>query len=170
MMPKNDIFKLDTRKKIYDYILKYPGLHLRELSRKTNIPLGSLRYNLDYLEKLDLIRTKYQLKYRRYYVKYSVGKDDKKILNLLRQETTLRIIIMLLTPGPGHIYIGEENFKKALNKHETFEKTYTIKEIIDLTKNWGKSVGDNFFQTRFQTQADNELIETIKHMLNIKDH
>ena len=104
MISKEDILKLETRRNIYDFILKNPGLHLREISRRANIPLGSLNYHLNFLNKNELIVTKYDPRYLRYYVKQTVGKKDKEIINLLRQEIPLRIVILLLCPGPAHIY------------------------------------------------------------------
>ena len=168
MISKDEILKLETRKDIYDFILNNPGLHLHEIQRRTNIPLGSLRYHLKFLEKLDLINIKIDKNYKRHYVKNTVGANDKKILNLLRQETTIRIVIMLLMPGPYHIYNGEEHFQKSLKKYETFEKNYSIQDIIDLTKNWPKS--DHFHihkhrttvQFHLQKLVDINLIEKTK--------
>lgn len=136
MITKDDVLKLDTRRDIYNFVKKYPGLHMREISRRKNIPLGSLRYHLNYLEKLDIIITIHEHKFNRYYIKRTVGMRDKELINLLRQEVPLRIILMLLTPGPGHIYKDKETKKKALLKPSTFEKTYSKKEIIELTKFW----------------------------------
>jgi len=160
MISKEEILKLETRKEIYDYILNNPGLHLHEIQRRTNIPLGSLRYHLNYLEKLELINVKSDKKYKRHYVKHSVGVNDKKILNLIRQETTLRIIIMLLMPGPFHIYNGEDHFQKSLKKFEAFEKSYSIKDIIELTKNWKKS--DQFHIQKHRTTVEFHLQKLIE--------
>ena len=99
MITKDDIFKLQTRRKIYDFINKYPGLHLREISRRSNIPLGSLRYYIKSLDKYGLIVIKTDHKFKRYYVNQTVGEKDKELLNILRQDIPLRVILMLLTPG-----------------------------------------------------------------------
>lgn len=152
MISKDDILKLQTRRIIYDFILKNPGLNLREIQRRLNIPLGGLRYHLGYLEKLDLILFKPDKKYKRYYVKDTIGRQDKEILNLLRQETTLRIVVTLTLPGPGNIYRGEKVYQEAIKKHETFEKTYSIKEIMELTKNWGK--GEHFHIHKHRTTIE----------------
>ena len=43
--------KLETRRKIYTHILKAPGLHEREISRVLNIPLSTLDYHIQFLNK-----------------------------------------------------------------------------------------------------------------------
>jgi len=175
MILKENILKLETRRTIYDFIMKYPGLHLREISRRTNIPLGSLKYHLNFLNKYGLIAPKSDHRYIRYYVKQTVGKKDKEILNLLRQETPLRIILMLLTPGPGHIFKDKETQKKAYYKHATFLKLYSKKELIELTNYWIGSY-DDFRLYKHRTTAgfhlekllDADLIEKVKVGKEIK--
>jgi DNA-binding transcriptional ArsR family regulator len=142
--------KLKTRHELYNFISENPGLHLREIFRKENLSFGCLKYHLEYLAKLNLIVSRPDLKYRRYYVKESIGKKDVEILNLLRQEVPLRIIMMLLIPGPGHIYKDKETNKKALLKHSTFDKTYSKREMIELTKYW-KDKHDNFSLNKHRT-------------------
>lgn len=48
---KEDSLALETRRKIYNLILNYPGLHEREIARKLNLSLSTLDYHLHYLEK-----------------------------------------------------------------------------------------------------------------------
>ena len=155
MLLENEILNLEIRNEIYNFILKNPGLHLREISRRKNIPLGSLRYHINTLIKYELIVTKKDQKYCRYYIKNSVGKYDKDIINILRHETTLRIILMLCLPGPGHIYKGVENYKKYAKKHSTYEKIYSKKEIKGITNNWGNS--DSFYINKHRTTIASNL-------------
>ncbi len=39
----DDILTLEIRGGIYNFILKYPGLHLREISRRMDIPFSTLK-------------------------------------------------------------------------------------------------------------------------------
>jgi len=144
MKSRKDILDYEKRKKIYELILKNPGLHLRELSRILDIPMGSLRFHLNSLKKHDLITTKKIGRFKRYYAIYMVSNKDKEILNLLRQEIPRRIIILLLTAGPGDIYKDKETQKKAYLKKSTFTFTYSKKELIELTKYWN-GIYANFF-------------------------
>ena len=50
-MEKNKILELPQRRIIFNYISEHPGLHLRELSRRIDIPYSSIRYHLYYQEK-----------------------------------------------------------------------------------------------------------------------
>lgn|GEM_PF-428563 len=99
----NDLsFELQTRKRIYDTIVSYPGLHLRELSRLLDIPLGTLRYHLSYLEKHELIIAQRDNRYKRYYSR-KLSPQQKKILAKLRREIPRGIVLfLLLNPNAKH--------------------------------------------------------------------
>ena len=43
---------LTPRDKIYSIIVQNPGLHFREIQRRTNIATGALQYHLEYLKKI----------------------------------------------------------------------------------------------------------------------
>ena len=51
MITTRNIMKLEPRQKIFNYIQKYPGMHLRDISRQTNIPKTTLVHHLKYLKK-----------------------------------------------------------------------------------------------------------------------
>jgi len=176
MLLKDDILKLETRREIYNLILNNPGLHLREIKRRTNVPLGSIQYHLSYLERYELIVSKTFGRFTRYYAKQIVGNKDKEILNLIRQETPRRIILMLLTPGPGHIFKDKKTQKKAYSKRSTFLKIYSKKEIIELTKHWKGNYDKDFYLNKHRTTIgfhlkkllDADIIEKVKVGKEIK--
>ena len=95
-MNQENIFELKTRKKIYNFILNYPGLHKRELCRKLNIPYTNLEYHLNYLIRRSVIIESFDDRFVRYYVANNVSEMDKKILHLLRQELPRKIILNLI--------------------------------------------------------------------------
>jgi DNA-binding transcriptional ArsR family regulator len=92
----NDLLALGVKRKIYDLILKNPGLHLREISRKLRIPKTSLRHHLRYLEKNKLIITNFENRYKRHYILDENGQKEKEILSLFRQEVPRNILVYLL--------------------------------------------------------------------------
>ena len=51
MISKKNILKLEIRRKIYDFVDKNPGLHVREISRRMDIPINTLIYHIKYLKK-----------------------------------------------------------------------------------------------------------------------
>lgn len=138
MITKDNILKLKTRRLIYDLILKNPGLHQREILRRTKLSSGVLSYHLNFLKKQELIITRVNRRYTRYYIKDTVGKNEKEILNVLRQKIPLRIVLILLTPGPGDIYKNKETQITALKNLATHThlKIYSKKELVGLTMYW----------------------------------
>jgi len=90
---EDTIFELRKRREIYEFISKNSGLHMRDISRKMNIPFTTLQYHLNYLEKRGYIISKDDGKYIRYYISLEIGEKEKRILNCLRKKTTLHIIL-----------------------------------------------------------------------------
>ena len=87
---------LDTRRKIYKTIEESPGLHFREIQRRTGMAIGSLQYHLEQLEKKNLIRAQKEIKFIRYYAVRQNLTDDKNLISLLRQDSVRKIVIFLL--------------------------------------------------------------------------
>jgi DNA-binding transcriptional ArsR family regulator len=92
-MENNITLDLKRRREIYEYIAQNSGLHMRDLSRKMNIPFTSLKYHLSYLEKKGLILSREDGKYNRYFVSLEIGEQEKRILNFFRKRTALYILL-----------------------------------------------------------------------------
>ena len=120
---KNDkILDLEKRRVLYNYISNHPGIHLREVKRRINMPYGTLRYHLGYLCKNELIEARKQGRFLRYYKYNNIGINDKKLLNVLRQVPMRKVILVLfmytscsLTELTKHIKyhtsLGEDNIE-----------------------------------------------------------
>ena len=113
MISNQNILQLEIRQKIYRYISKNPGIHLREISRQMTIPKSTLKYHLKYLYKKGLITTKSEKRYKRYYIINKLGTKEKEILNLLRQKVTRDILLYLMF----YIVSSEIELSKVLEKH-----------------------------------------------------
>ena len=96
---KEDVLELETRRRIYAAISLNPGLHFRELQRQLEISTGLLDYHLKYMEKKELIVSRRDGSYLRYYARNQVPADMKELLPFLRQEITRVILILLLQEG-----------------------------------------------------------------------
>jgi predicted transcriptional regulator len=109
-----EVLSLEIRRRIYNYIQKNPGIHLRDLSRQLSIPKTTLLYHLRYLIKLDLIITKENAHFSRYYIAKKVGTREKNILGLIRQETPRKITLFLfLYPEHSRNDIAAETGKSS---------------------------------------------------------
>ena len=94
-MKKSDILQLDTRRRIYELILASPGSHFREIKRKLDLKIGVLEYQLDILEKQELIVKKKDGYYTRYFVRDEMSPREKEIISLLRLKIPRHIVLFL---------------------------------------------------------------------------
>ncbi|MEJ2271622.1 MAG: winged helix-turn-helix transcriptional regulator, partial [Candidatus Bathyarchaeota archaeon] len=78
-MFKEEILENERRGEIYEFIKKNPGLHLRELQRRLNLPLTSLEYHIDYMVRKNVLLKESSKHYSRYYVRH-LDNEDKRIL------------------------------------------------------------------------------------------
>ena len=149
--------KLETRRNIYQLILKHPGLHLREISRRVNLTFNNLRYHLDYLKKQGLIITETNQGYSRFYAKQKFSQKDKELFNLLRQEVPRKIILLLHSPGTGDIY-KKEIYQKSVRKIEKnptiYPRAFSKAEIFEITKYWKKKDAKPFQLKKHPTTLD----------------
>jgi predicted transcriptional regulator len=122
------VLELETARKIYECINKNPGFHLREIQRQLdNIPTGTLQYQLTRLEKDNLITSKIDGRYKRYYISGKIGSTGKVILSALRKDVQRRIILyLLLNPSAKH--------KDILNQFDLSPSTISF-HLKNLTKN-----------------------------------
>jgi len=115
LISKNEGLEQEVRKTIFNYILKNPGVHLNEISRKLCIPVSTVNYHLIYLKKIEALVTKTEGRYVRYYVAKKISSRETKIINLLRKDVPLRIVVfLLLYPDSSQIKIS-----RYLGRHST---------------------------------------------------
>lgn len=90
----------ETRDKVFDFIEKNPGVHMRGISPELSIPMGTLRYHLNVLEDFGRIISKRQWGFKRYYP--NKRKQDNGF-NMLAayQKSTSGDILQLIKTNPG---------------------------------------------------------------------
>jgi DNA-binding transcriptional ArsR family regulator len=160
-----------NRKMLYEYISKYPGLHQRELCRKLNLPYSTLRYHLKYLIKRSVIKTQKQDGYVRYYIVNTIDNQQKKVLNILRQEVPRNIIIYLL----GSSCASQIELSKSLEKHPTTIE-FHLKKLLKMNiieyapiNNIGIHVELKLLKTIERSPISNEKIYRLKEPYFIND-
>lgn len=102
-----ELLDLDTRRAIFEFLQEYPGMHLREISRRVGFDVRAVRYHLDFLEEHSAVTSLEQDGYLRYfprtwdegYFRERFGPLEKRVLGLLRQRGPLRIVLHLLDGG-----------------------------------------------------------------------
>ncbi len=89
--------ELEVRRRIFGCICDSPGLHFREIQRRTNLATGSIDYHLHFLYKNGLIRIEKDKSYTRYYpLTKNWSEEEKQVLNVLRNKKMRHILIFLL--------------------------------------------------------------------------
>ena len=123
-----EVLDLESRRRIFELLTEYPGLHLRELERRLGMDVRGLRYHLEYLEARGALTTLREGGYLRYYprewdetqFREQFGPAEKRILALLRQRRPLQLVLILLEQGDvaGPMLRGEMGVGAAtLNYH-----------------------------------------------------
>jgi len=101
--------ELETRKRVYDLVVQNPGVHLREIERRTNLPLGVVRYHLDRLQREELIYPQEDRYFKRFFPKNRLPNVPTDTFAVLRQESLRRIVLLLLSkPGSTHHTLMDE--------------------------------------------------------------
>jgi len=122
---------LETRNRIYYFIYKHPGLHLREIFRKLDLSEGTIRYHITYLTKSNLVTKKIEDRYTRFYpVADNIEDADKTIIHSFRKEATRNIIFYLLVCGYGTQQELSKNIKKSPSTVSFHTKKLLKKGII----------------------------------------
>jgi predicted transcriptional regulator len=88
--------ELEKRRELYSLICTSPGLHFREIQRRTESGTGQLDYHLEYLKKVGLIFSEKKGEYLRFYAKTEITPEEKRILELLYQKNVRRILLHIL--------------------------------------------------------------------------
>ena len=127
MISRTNILEIKSRRDIYQYISKYPGVHMSEISHKLNISRSALRYHLRYLKKYNLIIYKTDRKFKRYYTSQVMGTKDQDLLGLLRQEIPFKIIMLFIIPG----LCSKNELAKELKLHPT-TIDFHIQKLLEL--------------------------------------
>ena len=164
-MYNEKIFELKTRKEIYDYIMSNPGMHLRDISRSLKMPVSTLEYHLRYLEKRDFLSKDFENGYSRFYVTQNVGKNDKKLFNVLR-ETVPRNIILYLCLYSNSSQTDMINFAKKWKNHPSKIGHYLNKHHTTLGFHLKKLINEDIVESY---ECGNEVRYRLKNPEDIFD-
>lgn len=98
-------------------------MHLRELERELEMPLGTLEHHLKKLEEMKKIVTRSHGRYKSFYPKDHIDRKDKDYLYFLHQETPRRVTLALANvPEQGMLsqeLAGELGLAASTISHHT---------------------------------------------------
>lgn len=100
-MSDHDCLSVESRRTIYQCVIEHAGAHLRDVARRSGMPLGTALYHLDRLEEAGLVVARRDGRYKRYFAAQGMGRREKEVVSLLRHDVPRRIVYSLLRDGPA---------------------------------------------------------------------
>lgn len=98
-MRREEVLEYEVRRRLYDLVRREPGLHLRELERRSGLALGTLRHHLRYLQEHRLVDAVDDKNVVRYFASDDAEPADRRVVGALRQEALRRVVLFLLHEG-----------------------------------------------------------------------
>jgi len=91
--------ELESRRRIYDFLMANPGVHLRRIGTALGMSTGMLSYHLGYLERNGMLKAEEDGHRKRYFIARAFVEAQRRILAVLRQDVPRKIVLQLLTYG-----------------------------------------------------------------------
>src|SRR5438445_12163752 len=88
--------ELASRRRIYDFLLANPGVHLRRIGHTLGMSTGMLSYHLGYLERNGVLKAEEDGHRKRYFIARAFVEAQRRILAVLRQAVPRKILVALL--------------------------------------------------------------------------
>src|SRR5256712_8163283 len=89
--------ELESRRRIYDFLVANPGVHLRRIGHALGMSTGMLSYHLGYLERNGVLKAEEDGHRKRYFIARAFVEAQRRILAVLRQDVPRKILVELLT-------------------------------------------------------------------------
>jgi len=97
LIDREQALALESRRKIFDEIKAFPGIHFHELKRRTGLAVGSLQYHLDVLRNARLVHAEKRKKFVRYFpIPNGPNQEVRDALSLLHEKNVRSIVIYLV--------------------------------------------------------------------------
>ena len=91
-----DEYSNENSSRVLEYISENPGCHLRQIKRGLDLAMGTMQYHLKILEKQGKISSEKQNFHKYYFPVGLFEKNERKILQILNQETAREILLSIL--------------------------------------------------------------------------
>lgn len=94
------VLDLEARRRIVEFVRGSPGLHMRELAARLEMPVSTLEYHCYQLVKHGQLATRESAGFKAFYPGEGMDRRDKDILYLVRHDAPRRICShLILYPG-----------------------------------------------------------------------
>lgn len=151
-MFRDELLENENRRRIYQFVRQHPGLHLRALHRRLEIPLSTLDYHLNYMVRHHILYKETDGNYQRFYT-VPLSDDEKELLPLFRQKWVREILQLVLThnklkyqdlldmlmlpPSTLSLYLSRLVDHSLLCRHQVGRETiYTLSSEHDIMKHF----------------------------------
>ena len=91
--------ELESRRRIYDFLLANPGVHLRRIGQNLGMSTGMLSYHLGVLERGGLLKSEELGHRKRYFIARAFAEAQRRILGVLREDVPRKIVMDILQYG-----------------------------------------------------------------------
>jgi predicted ArsR family transcriptional regulator len=97
---QQDAANSSTRAEIMSFIVANPGVYLRELCEDLDLSMGVVQYHVWALVKSGEVEDYRGGRYRRFFEATAYQQMEQKVISLMRQQTTGRILLLLSKDEP----------------------------------------------------------------------
>jgi len=149
-----DVLDLENRRRIYQFVARFQGAHLRAIQKALKLEVGVLQYHLDYLEKNGLVTSRKE-KYRKRYFTKALSPKDKELLSILRQKALRRLLMHILL-HPGCTFKDLQELSKVSKSTLSFHLK-KIREANLIERKAKEKVGEERKVERYKARRADEL-------------
>ena len=132
--------ELESRRRIYEFLLANPGVHLRRIGQNLGMSTGMLSYHLGILERRGLLKSEELGHRKRYFIARAFADVQRRILGVLREDVPRRIVLEILQYGErtfSDLQVAAGVSKSTLSYHL---QKLLAREILLRTKRGRESV------------------------------
>lgn len=98
-MRREDVLEFEARRRVFALVRDEPGLHLRELERRSGMPLSTLRHHVGFLERHRLVEGVEDRNVRRFFAVEPGPPVDRRVVGALRQRALRTVLVTLIARG-----------------------------------------------------------------------
>jgi predicted transcriptional regulator len=145
-----DGLELESRRRIYEFLLANPGVHLRRIGQHLGMSTGMLSYHLGVLERRGLLKSEELGHRKRYFIARAFAEAQRRILGILREDVPRRIVLEILQFGErtfaelqASVGVSKSTLSYHLQKllaREILLRTKRGRESVFLIKDMGEVV------------------------------